>query len=73
VLTGAFHVKYADGSEEVCRAGDVFYWPPGHTMRVEEDSSLRDFSPKNQLKEVYDHIGRKAGACKEGVQAVAGL
>jgi hypothetical protein len=64
MLTGAVHVLYADGTEEVCRAGDVFYWPPGHTVRVEEDTTFLDFSPKHELKEVYDHIGRKAAAAR---------
>jgi hypothetical protein len=38
VLEGAVHVRYADGTEEVSRAGELFYWPPGHTVRVEEDT-----------------------------------
>jgi hypothetical protein len=62
ILNGAVHVSYADGKEEVCRAGEVFYWSPGHTVRVEEDTSLVEFSPKHELKEVYDHIGRKIAA-----------
>jgi len=59
MLTGAIHVTYADGSEEVCRAGDMFYWPEGHTVRVEEDTSFVEFSPRKELKEIYDHIGNK--------------
>jgi hypothetical protein len=59
ILEGAIHVRYADDSEEVCRAGDMFYWPEGHTVWVEEDTSFVEFSPKQELKGVYDHIGQK--------------
>ena len=59
MLEGAIHVSYSDGKEEVCRAGEMFYWPAGHTVWVEEDTSFVEFSPKKLLKEVYDHIGNK--------------
>ena len=62
VLEGAIHVRYADGKEEVSRAGELFYWPGGHTVRVEEDTSFVEFSPRQELKEVYGHIGRKLAA-----------
>ena len=59
VLTGAVHVRYRGGNEEVSRAGEVFYWPAGHTVWADEDTSFVEFSPKQELKAVYDHIGRK--------------
>ena len=59
ILEGAIHVKYSDGQEEICRAGEMFFWPAGHTVWVEEDTSFVEFSPKKALKEVYDHIGKK--------------
>ena len=62
ILEGAVYVKYLDGTEEICRAGEMFYWPSGHTVRVEEDTSFVEFSPKRELKDVYDHIGRKLSA-----------
>ncbi len=62
IIEGAIHVRYTDGNEEVCRAGEMFYWPLGHTVWVDEDTSLVEFSPKHALKEVYDHIGRKLSA-----------
>ena len=62
VLGGAIHVSYSDGTEEVSRAGELFYWPPGHTVRVEEDTRFVEFSPKQELREVYGHIGRKLAA-----------
>ena len=62
MLKGAIHVRYDNGDEEICRAGEMFYWPAGHTVRVEEDTSFVEFSPKSQLKDVYDHIGKKLAA-----------
>ena len=59
MLEGAIHVRYNDGKEEVCRAGEMFYWPAGHTVWVKEDTSFVEFSPKMELKEVYDHIGKQ--------------
>ncbi len=62
MLKGAIHVRYTDGTEEICTAGEAFYWPAGHTVWVEEDTSFVEFSPRNELKEVYDHIGDKIAA-----------
>ncbi len=62
MLTGAIHLRYNDGTEEVCKAGEMFHWPAGHTVWVEEDTSFVEFSPKDELKKVYDHIGRKVEA-----------
>ena len=59
MLKGAIHVRYNDGEEEVCKAGEMFYWPAGHTVLVKEDTSFVEFSPKKELKVVYDHIGNK--------------
>jgi len=62
MLDGEIHVRYDNGDEEVCRAGDVFYWPAGHTVWVKEDTSFIEMSPKMELREVYSHIGKKTGA-----------
>ena len=56
VLTGAIHVRFADGREEIVRAGDVYYWPPGHTVRVEEDYEAVEFSPCGPMHEVIEHL-----------------
>lgn len=41
---------------EQCRTGDVFYWPPGHSVRVERDAELIMFSPQAEHTAVMDHI-----------------
>ena len=62
MLKGAIHLRYSDGTEEVCKAGEMFYWPAGHTVWVEEDTAFVEFSPRKQLKELYDFIGQKLAA-----------
>ena len=59
VLSGSIHVQYADGTEEIVRAGDVYYWPPGHTVWVDEDYEAVEFSPSAPMREVIDHLKSK--------------
>lgn len=56
VVRGALTVTYTDGSEEVDEAGDMVYWPPGHTVRADEDSEIVLFSPQHEHGAVLDHI-----------------
>lgn len=60
VVKGVLHFRYADGSEEVVRAGDMWYAPPGHTAWCEEDSEFIDVSPAQELKQVIDHVRTQA-------------
>ena len=59
VLKGSIHVRYADGTEEVVRAGEVYYWPPGHTVWVDEDYEAIEFSPSGPMGEVIEHLKSK--------------
>lgn len=65
VVKGAITALYTDGSEETSKAGDLFYWPPGHSVRAEEDTDIVMFSPQQEHGEVIDHIRRKI----EGVES----
>lgn len=56
MLEGAVTVHYTNGTEEVTTAGDVFYWPPGHSVRVDEDASFVLFSPTEDHARVLDHM-----------------
>jgi hypothetical protein len=62
VLRGAIHVKYTDGRAETVRAGDVYYWPPGHTVSVEEEYEAVEFSPAGEMGKVLDHLASKLGS-----------
>lgn len=62
VLKGAITTTYTDGSEETARTGDLFYWPPGHTVKVSEDTEMVLFSPQKEHNHVFEHIlGKMAG------------
>ena len=37
----------------------MFYWPPGHSVRVEADAELAMFSPRAEHGAVIDHIAAK--------------
>lgn len=56
MLKGAIRVRYADGTEEVVRAGDVYFWPAGHTVIIEEDYESVEFSPAGPVGEVINHL-----------------
>ena len=59
VLRGSIHVRYADGTEETVTAGEVYYWPPGHTVWVDEDYEALEFSPSAAMRQVIDHLASK--------------
>lgn len=59
VVKGSIHVRFADGREEVVRAGEVYHWPPGHTVRVDEDYEALEFSPAREMGEVLTHLGKQ--------------
>ena len=54
-------MSYADGSEETVVTGDLFYWPPGHSVRVEDDAEVILFSPTHSHRVVMDHMREKMG------------
>jgi hypothetical protein len=56
VLQGELTVTYADGKSEALAGGDLFYWPPGHTVRVDQDAELILFSPQHEHSEVMNHM-----------------
>lgn len=61
VIKGAMHLRYTDGTVEITKAGEAFYWPSGHTVWVEEDTIFLDFSPEKEHGEVMAHIASKMG------------
>ena len=59
VIEGRVRVNYQDGSEEVVRAGELYYWPAGHTIFVEDAVRMVEFSPHDQMSEVLAHVVAK--------------
>jgi quercetin dioxygenase-like cupin family protein len=64
VVEGDLVVTYTDGDTERCRTGDLFHWPAGHTVRVDEDAELILFSPQTEHMAVVDHIAGKVAAAQ---------
>ena len=56
VLRGSIQVRYANGDEELTRAGEVFYWPGGHTAWTQEGIAFLEFSPAADIGPVLEHV-----------------
>lgn len=61
VVKGAITTLYDSGEQETSNTGDLFYWPPGHAVRAEEDTDIVMFSPQKEHSEVIEHILQKVG------------
>ncbi|MDJ0961799.1 MAG: cupin domain-containing protein [Acidimicrobiia bacterium] len=56
VLDGRIRVDYEDGTRETVGAGEIYYWPSGHTVLVEEAVEMVEFSPHDQMSQVLAHV-----------------
>jgi hypothetical protein len=56
MISGEVVISYTDGAEETCSANDLFYWPPGHSVRVLDDAEVILFSPQIEHAQVMDHM-----------------
>ena len=56
VIEGKLTVTFTDGQTEVANTSDLFYWPPGHTVKADEDTEMILFSPEHEHTLVIDHI-----------------
>jgi hypothetical protein len=61
LIQGAITVTYSDGAEEKVSTDDLFYWPPGHSISIQEDAEIVLFSPQHEHTEVMHHISSKLG------------
>ena len=59
VLEGRLTVTFGDGSVEIVNGGDLFYWPPGHSVKADQDTEIVLFSPQLEHCRVIDHIAGK--------------
>jgi len=59
LIDGEITVTYTDGAREVVQTGDLFYWPPGHTVKAGKNSELILFSPQAEHTLVMDHMNKK--------------
>lgn len=56
MIAGEVVVTYNTAPTETCRAGDIFYWPAGHSVRVTDDAEVILFSPQVAHTQVMDHM-----------------
>jgi len=62
VVSGRITTTAADGARETVGGGDLFYWPPGHNVRVDADAEIVMFSPQAEHSHVIEHMRAKVGA-----------
>lgn len=59
VLRGRITTTDARGGQETVNANDLFYWPPGHNVKVDSDAEIVMFSPQREHVRVIDHMIEK--------------
>lgn len=62
VLSGRITTTDAEGVQETVTANDLFYWPPGHNVRVDADAEIVMFSPQREHSHVIEHMIEKVQA-----------
>jgi hypothetical protein len=55
MTSGAVRVWTATGSD-VFRAGQAFYWPPGHAPEALENAEFLEISPTAGVKALHAHV-----------------
>ena len=56
VLQGRITTTDSAGVQETVNASDLFYWPPGHNVKVDEDAEIIMFSPQREHTLVINHM-----------------
>jgi hypothetical protein len=59
VLRGQITTTDREGNQETVYPNDLFYWPPGHNVRVDQDAEIIMFSPQDPHTTVIDHMREK--------------
>ncbi len=59
VIKGQITTIDAKGTEETVNTNDLFYWPPGHNVKVIADSDIIMFSPQHEHTHVINHLIEK--------------
>lgn len=59
VLRGQLTATDAKGARETVKANDLFYWPPGHNVKVVADAEIIMFSPQREHSHVINHMIKK--------------
>jgi len=56
VLSGQITTTDSGGNQETVNTNDLFFWPAGHNVKVNEDAEIIMFSPQHEHTKVIDHM-----------------
>lgn len=59
VLKGQITTTNAEGVQETVSTNDLFFWPAGHNVKVDEDAEIIMFSPQHEHTKVIKHMMEK--------------
>lgn len=59
MIKGEIEVTFGTGETETVSGGDLFYWPPGHTLLVTQDAEMVLFSPQDEHCAVVEHVQKQ--------------
>ncbi len=59
VVRGQLTTTDAAGLRETVSGHDLFYWPPGHNVKVDVDAQIIMFSPQDEHSSVINHMIEK--------------
>lgn len=62
VLSGQLTMTDEQGAQETVNANDLFYWPPGHNVKVDMDAEIIMFSPQHEHSLVINHMIEKVNS-----------
>jgi hypothetical protein len=55
VLSGSIVMTHADGSSETAHAGEIYYWPAGHTGASEDGVVFIEVGPVAEMRAFNEH------------------
>jgi len=61
VLEGSIHLRHADGTEETTQAGQLYYWPAGHTAWTDEAVVFLEVGPVGPMRQFGEHTRQQMG------------
>lgn len=56
VLEGSIQLRHWDDSTELVRAGEVYYWPAGHTATTTEPVVFLEVGPVEKMRQFNTHV-----------------
>jgi hypothetical protein len=59
VIRGQLTTTDANGVRETVTGNDLFFWPPGHNVKVDIDAEIIMFSPQEEHSKVINHMIEK--------------